>query len=124
MQIPLRHFEQHIDETILKRGFSYFKNGQVNPPEEITTGKYETVAEGTESYTVQLQIKNETIIDYNCTCPYDLGPICKHTTAVIFYLQQEGLNLQQSPKRKKSSRTTRKKKTVSEQVNELLEAIS
>jgi SWIM zinc finger len=125
MQIPLGQFEQYIDETILKRGLDYFKQGLVNPIEEISQGKYETTVEGTEDYTVQLQIQNNTITGYSCSCPYDLGPICKHVVAVIFYMQQEELQLQKSTGNKKQGeRNIKKKKTVSEQVNELLENIS
>jgi len=36
MQIPLEQFEQYIDETILKRGLSYFKKGRVSQVEEIS----------------------------------------------------------------------------------------
>jgi hypothetical protein len=40
MEIPLKQFEQYIDEVILKRGLTYFKNGHVGEPEEITHSKY------------------------------------------------------------------------------------
>lgn len=130
MEIPLKQFEQYIDEVILKRGLTYFKNGHVNEPEEITPGKYEVVVEGTEDYTVQVQIENDTITDYLCTCPYDFGPVCKHLAAVIFYLQQEVLDLQTVIGNRKSGNqntarkgTRKKRKTVAAQVNELLNDI-
>ncbi len=123
MQIPFHHFEQYIDETILKRGLSYFENGFVNPVEEITPGVYETLVEGTEAYRVQLKIDNEIITDYSCTCPFDSGPVCKHVAAVIFYLHKEHLEIKPAGKRKKSSGKGVKKKTIIEQVNELLEKI-
>lgn len=130
MEIPLKQFEQYIDEVILKRGLTYFKNGHVGELEEITPGKYEVVVEGTEDYTVQVQIENEMITDYLCTCPYDFGPVCKQLAAVIFYLQQEALDLQtvigsrESGKQKTSGKDTgKKRRTVSEQVNELLKDI-
>lgn len=124
MQIPYKQFEQYIDETILKRGLDYFKSGFVNSVEEISPGKYEAIVEGTEDYTVQLQIKNENIVDYNCSCPYDLGPVCKHVVATLFYLQQEELNLQVKPKKKNSEKKIKRKKTVLEQADELLSIIS
>ena len=64
MQIPLNQFEQYIDETILKRGLSYFNNGHVHEPEEISTGEYEVIVEGTEDYTVQLTLKNGIMTEY------------------------------------------------------------
>ncbi len=124
MEIPLHQFEQYIDETILKRGLDYFKKGLVNLPEEVTPGKYEAIVEGSEDYSVQLQIKNETIIDYNCSCPYDLGPVCKHIVAVIFYLQQEVLDLQQKQKGGIAGVEIKRKRPISVQVNELLGKVS
>ena len=125
MRIPFKEFEQHIDETILKRGFQYFKNGLVNEPEEIVPGEYEAIVEGTEQYTVRLSIKNDVITEYVCSCPYDMGPVCKHVVAVIFYLQQDELNLNvKSIKNKSKVKKPSKKKTVAEQVDELLEKLS
>lgn len=120
MKIPLNEFEQRIDEKILKRGLSYFKGGAIADFSEISNGAYEATVFGTEEYTVQLEIRNNTIVAYNCDCPYDMGPVCKHVVAVIFHLQQDELELYQPnlPKSKK-----KKTKSVSQQVKELLKAI-
>lgn len=124
MNIPLQSFEQYIDETILKRGFQYFKKGLVNEPEEIGHGEYEAIVEGTELYTVQITVKNDVITEYVCTCPYDMGPVCKHVVAVIFYLQQNELNLKVKAKKNTSeAKKTTKKKTVAEQVDDILEKL-
>ncbi|MEI6062623.1 MAG: SWIM zinc finger family protein, partial [Bacteroidota bacterium] len=121
MNIPLQSFEQYIDETILKRGFQYFKKGLVNVPEEIGHGEYEAIVEGTELYTVQITVKNDVITEYVCTCPYDMGPVCKHVVAVIFYLQQNELNLKVKAKKNPAeAKKTQKKKTVAEQVDDIL----
>ncbi len=121
MRIPLNEFEQIIDEKILKRGLSYFKGGAITDVAEISTGEYEAIVSGTEKYTVQLEISNNIITGHNCDCPYDMGAVCKHVVAVIFHLQQEKLALNQPnftiPKKKKT-------KSVSQQVKELLQAIS
>jgi len=125
MKIPLKEFEQHIDETILKRGFQYFKKGLVNEPEEIGPGEYEAIVDGTEQYTVQLSIKNDVITEYVCSCPYNFGPVCKHVVAVIFHLQQNELELYQKRKKKTGEgKKTPKKKTVTQQINEILEMLS
>ncbi|MGY0425600.1 MAG: SWIM zinc finger family protein [Polaribacter sp.] len=121
MKIPLNEFEQLIDERILKRGLSYFKGGAITDFSEISTGEYEAIVSGTQEYTVQLEMNNNTIVDHNCDCPYDMGPVCKHVVAVIFHLQQDKLELNQPsftiPKKKRS-------KSVSQQVKDLLKAIS
>jgi uncharacterized Zn finger protein len=121
MQIPLNEFEQIIEEPILKRGLSYFKSGAVLDFLEIAKEEYEAVVSGTENYMVQLKIKNNTITEYYCDCPYDLGPVCKHILAAIFYLKQDELHLNE-PKLKK----VRKEKTtsVAQQIKELLKTIS
>ena len=125
MKIPLKEFEQNIDEAILERGYQYFKKGLVNEPEEIGHGEYEAIVEGTNQYTVQVSIKNDVITEYVCSCPYDMGPICKHVVAVIFLLQQNELNLNVKAKKNKGEvKKIKKKKTVSEQVDELLEKLS
>ena len=110
MHIPLRHFEDFIDETILRRGLSYFKKGQVHEPEEIRTGEYEAIVEGTEDYTVRLTIKNGAITEHVCNCPYDMGPVCKHVVAVIFYLQQDELELEQKKSAGEACRTQKDQK--------------
>jgi hypothetical protein len=75
MKIPLNSFEQYIDETILKRGFQYFKKGLVHEPEEVMKGNYESIVEGTEPHTVNLTIKNFVVTEYVCTCPYDIDDL-------------------------------------------------
>jgi uncharacterized Zn finger protein len=123
MQIPLNQFEQYIDETILQRGLQYYKKGYVQEPIEIGVGEYEAIVEGTEEYTVQLTLKNGIITDYGCDCPYDIGPVCKHVVAVIFYLQQDVLELNTKTKRAKTDPKSKpvKRKTVAQQVDEMLE---
>ncbi len=121
MNIPLNEFEQIIDEIILKRGLSYFKNGYVTELSEISNGEYEASVLGTEEYTVNLKVKNNIIVEHNCDCPYDMGPICKHIVASIFYLKQDELNLNQQniPLVKK-----KKRKTASHQLKEVLDKVS
>lgn len=117
MIIPLNEFEQLIDEKILKRGLSYFKNGRITDYTIISPGEYETHVSGTEEYTVQLKIKREIILEYNCDCPYDLGPVCKHVVASIFYLKRDGLNQQNPP-------LTKKSKTTAQQLKEVLDKVT
>ncbi|MBN1988239.1 MAG: hypothetical protein JW783_02430 [Bacteroidales bacterium] len=123
MQIPLNQFEQYIDETILQRGLNYFKKGKVQEPLETGYGELEAVVEGSEDYIVNLTIRNEIVTEFSCNCPYDMGPVCKHVAAVIFYLQKEELGLDKKTKSKKTNSTpiSKKQKTPAEQVNDLLE---
>lgn len=120
MQIPLDQFEQIIDETILKRGFTYFNNGAVSEVIEISNNEFEANVTGTEEYTIRLKIRNNIIETHRCDCPYDLGPVCKHIVAFIFYLQQDELALNLTKPKRSKKRT----KTVNQQIKELLKAIS
>lgn len=121
MQIPLSYFEEVIDETILKRGLSYFKDGKFQEPKEVGNGIYEAVVEGTEDYTVRLKIKNNVVMEHSCDCPYDRGPVCKHVAAVIFALQEDKLALTEKPSGKKKARTkSPKRKSAAAQIDELL----
>lgn len=56
MEIPLNSFDECIEETILHRGLSYFRNGKVQEMEEIAPGEYDAVVTGTEDYIVRLVI--------------------------------------------------------------------
>lgn len=121
MKISLTEFEQIIDETILKRGLSYFENGYVTDFIEIAMGEYEAAVSGTEEYTVRLKIKNDIIVEHYCDCPYDMGPVCKHIVASIFYLKQEVINLKQ-PGLTLSKK--KKNKSVTQQIKEFLAKVS
>lgn len=134
MKIPLNEFEIHVDEDILKRGLQYFKKGYVTAVDELSAGEYEATVEGSESYTVHMEVKNGVMNGCYCTCPYDWGPICKHEVAVMFYLQQEELGIESNPQKKakktrakassvitsSGSEKKPKKKTIQEKVNEIL----
>ncbi|MBN2596578.1 MAG: hypothetical protein JXR82_07295 [Marinifilaceae bacterium] len=126
MEISFNEFEQYIDDKILKRGLSYFKNNKVNQPIETGIGEYEATVEGTEDYTVKLVIKNDMILEHVCNCPYDMGPFCKHVVAVIFYLQQDQLNLKRNPLTKASEipAVKKKRKTLADKVIAMLENAS
>lgn len=128
MKIPLFEFEQIVDETILKRGLSYFKSGSITDISEITAGEYEAIVSGSEDYTVQLKINENIITEHQCDCPYDMGPVCKHIIAVVFYLLQDELDLDNSKsktsKRSKNIDKIKKTKSVSQQIKELLKIIS
>ena len=125
MLIPLNQFEQIIDPTILKRGLSYFKNGNVDEPEELAPGEYEAIVSGSEQYIVRLSLKNNIVTEHDCDCPYDMGPVCKHIVAVIFALLDDTLNEEKPQKSKRSTKKNsgkpvEKKQTVSQQIDDIL----
>ncbi|WP_310992973.1 SWIM zinc finger family protein [Aequorivita marina] len=120
MKIPIDQFEQYIDETILKRGHSYFKNGNVDAVEELSDHNFEAIVSGTDNYRITFSIEDRHFMNASCTCPYDYGPICKHMVAVFLYVLQEELGLD-APKAKKPRK---KRKTIQDQVSEILAELS
>jgi len=130
MNIPLDQFEQIIDETILKRGLNYFRQGLVEEPEELSHGCFEAIVQGSEPYRVTVTVQDRKVTDYSCNCPYDMGPVCKHIVALLFALQEESLGIQKKLRKNTSSPLSAKKgsikgrKTVREQVDEILTHLS
>ena len=125
MRIPLDHFEQVIDEKTLTRGLSYYKKGLVRQLDEVSPNTYEAVVEGTEDYTVHMTIDNDVVTEFVCDCPYDQGPVCKHVAAVLFKLLEEPLQLTHKQYKTKSkpktkATTGKKRKTIAEQIDEML----
>lgn len=115
MEIQLDRFEEQIDEVILQRGLNYFRKGYVTDVEEIGYGDYEATVNGREIYTVHLHIEKGIVTEYDCDCPYDQGPVCKHIAAVLFYLQQDVLHLEEDHPTKKTT-----KPSEMEQVDKIL----
>lgn len=89
MKIFLQKFESAIDERIVNRGSEYFADGTVRGLKQIKDDQWVASVEGTEKYKVQISLKADEVIDYSCSCPYDLGPACKHVVAVLYELRAQ-----------------------------------
>ncbi|MDP6638377.1 MAG: SWIM zinc finger family protein [SAR324 cluster bacterium] len=126
MEIPLTEFEQYIDDKIVHRGLAYFKNNNISEVEEINDGEYQAVVEGSNDYHVDLKLVNGKLSQFFCDCPFDMGPMCKHVVALLFYIREEK---QEQNKTKTNTNSPNKKqhlkrKTISEQIEELLVKIT
>ena len=88
MKIPLLKFESVVDQVIVRRGEEYFCSSAVNGLKQLKTGEWIASVEGTEIYKVRIQLKGDTVYSHSCSCPYDMGPICKHVVAVFFALRK------------------------------------
>jgi len=96
-----KDFEQHISETILSRGKDYFDAGAV---EDLIKedGHWFANVHGTEIYEVAVK-GIRSIKEWDCDCPYDRGPICKHVVAVLYAVQAESVKAKSSkPKKAKN----------------------
>src|SRR5437899_1920166 len=101
--LTLDNFEVQLPSVIVQRGRSYYKNGNVISLEETGDNSWTAEVEGTNMYTVEVTLKNKSITDYSCDCPYD-GGTCKHVVAVLFTLGDEV-----GDKKKKTERDKKKK---------------
>lgn len=89
LKVNLTHFENRISEVILKRAHRYFLEGRVTDVREITGGEFEVVVEGTTDYEVSLVVEaNGDILYSECSCPYDMGPVCKHEAAAYYEIRK------------------------------------
>ncbi len=95
--LSLDNFETQVPAAILKRGKDYFKSGQVVSLEKTGDATWSAEVEGSETYTVEVTLKNDNKInDHFCDCPYD-DDTCKHAVAVFFALREEINNLKNKP---------------------------
>jgi len=88
MKIPLSKFDSVIDSVIVSRGEDYFCNEAVRGLKKLKDGEWVASVEGTEIYKVRIQLKGDTVYGHSCSCPYDMGPVCKHVAAVLFALRK------------------------------------
>ena len=87
--LTLQNFDNQISGSILDRGKQYYKAGAILEIEETNDGLWHAEVEGSEFYSVEIQIhKNNTIGECSCDCPYDDG-ICKHVLAVLYAIREE-----------------------------------
>ena len=97
MSFSLSNFEARIPADIVQKGINYFAQGVVtNLQQESETWRADV--EGTHPYRVSINIHNGEVTDWNCTCPYDHGPVCKHVVAVMYTMLEEKLKEVIAPK--------------------------
>lgn len=86
MSISIDHFEDDVHKLILERGQEYFDARQVLMLKQISDG-WTAVIEGQETYQVLLE-GHDVITNWNCTCPFEHGPVCKHVAAVLYAVRE------------------------------------
>jgi len=108
--MTFKDFEKNIDSQILERGFGYFQNGNVISVNEVDTGLWEAEVEGTENYFVTIRTDKYKIKTWECDCPYDMGPVCKHVIAVFYAIAEEIEVKKEQPYKKTNSEKDNKKR--------------
>lgn len=87
----IRRFLDNVDPKILARGEDYYHSGQVESVDwEGDHVTAEVSGSEEEPYLVGLDFSEDgELEDWFCDCPYDWGPVCKHTVAVLLAIQAE-----------------------------------
>lgn len=100
----LNDFEEHISPEIVDRGYDYFVSECVDGLEKVSSGMWLAEVHGSEIYTVEVNTDRTKIKSWDCDCPYDYGPVCKHVVAVIYAISEKmesGKKPKPNPKGKK-----------------------
>ncbi len=95
-----KDFEKTANATILDRGKKYFDAEAVSDLEKMN-GQWVANVDGTEQYAVVIKGIRK-IKDWECDCPYDGGPVCKHVLAVLYAIRAEKSKPSKSKKSPKS----------------------
>lgn len=91
--MTINDFEQHIDTTILERGFSYYENDYVEEVEQVDRGEFSAMVQGSDEYDVYIKLDRKgSLMAHTCDCPYDWGNFCKHEVAVLYYIKDAELH--------------------------------
>jgi hypothetical protein len=117
--MELDDFEDEIDFTILERGRDYYFGGLVEELEKITDTRWGATVVGSDIYHVWVELSGKEIVEWFCDCPYDWGPICKHVVAVLYAASQ-----QQTVDEKKNRNSKPRRKSKSQQIDDILNKIS
>jgi uncharacterized Zn finger protein len=76
----IQHIRPYFTPTILNRGWEYYREGAVGRLKTDGGSIITANVEGTEDYSVRLDIANFT--NSRCNCPF--GGCCKHMASVLF----------------------------------------
>jgi uncharacterized Zn finger protein len=115
--MTLKDFESQIDAIIVDRGLDYFQEENVDNLEKVASGLWMAQVYGTETYSVEICTHRTQIKAWDCTCPYDHGPVCKHVVAVFYSIATELESRKTHPKKI----GTKKKSVRKDKVREILQ---
>ena len=91
--LHMDRLEDEIASRILERGYEYFEGGRVSEP-RVNGNHYTFAVDGSERYCVEVDIEDGNVTDYECDCPYDMEPVCKHIASCLYYLEDASAALQ------------------------------
>ncbi|MDW7693530.1 SWIM zinc finger family protein [Flammeovirgaceae bacterium SG7u.111] len=111
--MTLKDFENEVDQVILERGYAYFLEGAVEDLENTGRGNWWANVQGIDEYEVEVKTRQTQIKEWECECPYDHGPVCKHVVAVFYAIRD---NMGVAAKSKKEVKAAKKGKDPVEEI--------
>lgn len=103
MDRSIKDFESWVSEYMLQKGVAYqefVENLQQDGDH------WEADVYGTDKYVTGIRLKNGQVVHWNCDCPYDHGPICKHVVALLFAVREELVSMVEAPTETTTKSTT------------------
>jgi len=119
----LNDFDDNIDSTILNRGYDYFLDDAVTHLQDMKLGRWVSLVEGTQDYSVVVKLDKDEITEWDCNCPYDHGPICKHVVATLYALGDGQEILPKEKKKVPKKKTPKKKINKKNNIDEILSKV-
>lgn len=71
-----------------KRGEDYFYDGLVKHLRN-SGNRWKAIVEGSYNYRVAVTLDDNAIEHWECNCPYDYGPVCKHVVALALTVSEK-----------------------------------
>ena len=90
--VEIKNIDQYFSSEILRRGYDYYKNGNVK---EILNDRtcYKAKVKGSEVYQVSVELGDE--MNLSCSCPYAKEFNCKHMAAVLYCLKTNSMPIKE-----------------------------
>ncbi|HTL82668.1 MAG TPA: SWIM zinc finger family protein [Bacteroidia bacterium] len=86
--VYLHDFRNELDESILERGYYYFKNDWLKKITEIMPGCFEAVIEEVNPHAVTYTLADDgKISNVFCTCGDKEHIYCRHLATVLFHYE-------------------------------------
>lgn len=107
MSFSLKDIEGNLSAEMVRKGLDYFSAGRVDQLSRQENG-WSAIVHGTSDYTVIIHLQGGHITNWQCNCPYDQGPACKHVAAVLFAIRTEWAEAELAKMRAFAKRNSKK----------------
>ena len=89
LESGIRRFFEDVESKIYHRGEDYYRSGRVESIDwDGSHVNVEVSGSEEEPYLVELDFSASGEVEaWSCDCPYDWGPVCKHTVAALLAIQ-------------------------------------